>query len=66
MPRQMPDPRIGRRVIDRVTGDIGTVVEIDRSRCRISWEQPTPHQDKAWVRVPSEFIDWYSEEVSDA
>lgn len=53
-------PNVGRRVVDLVSGDVGTVTDWSASMRRylVAWDDPTPHQDRAWVSIPSEFFDW--------
>lgn len=55
----------GRRVIDHVTGQLGTVVaqrgDGGWRRYLVHWDEPTPHQDDVWPKIPSAFFDWYTE-----
>ena len=49
----------GKRVRDRLQGDYGTVLARNsRGRFSIAWDRPTPHENAAWVQVPSRFFEW--------
>lgn len=57
---------IGRRVIDRVDGSQGAVVDIyERRRYRVAWDVPTPYQDTARCAIPSSLFAWAEAQSDD-